>query len=342
MKKQWIWLIVSTIAVGLALLVSTNSAQASSETETHTIFLPLVVRSQAPTPEPQLEWLAAINDFRAQGNLPAVTENESWSNGAYLHSRYMVKTDVMAHTEDPGNPWFTLEGLAAAQTSDLAASYSVNDDHNFAISAWMQAPFHALGILDPALLQVGYGQYNEADGGLQMGASLDVIRGLGSIPPSVQYPLQWPADGKSVPLAYFWGEYPDPLTSCSGYSAPTGLPVILQIGSGNLSPNVTASSLNQGGTSLEHCVFDENSYSNPNGAWQSLGRGILDARDAVVLIPREPLTPGASYTVSITVNGQSYTWSFAVDGAAQAASGMEMQAAGAHFDAGQLAPSWIQ
>jgi hypothetical protein len=31
-----------------------------------------------------------------------------------------------------------------------------------------------------------------------------------------------------------------------------------------------------------------------------------------VLIPRQPLTPGLSYTVSITTNGQTYTWSFEV------------------------------
>jgi hypothetical protein len=43
-----------------------------------------------------------------------------------------------------------------------------------------------------------------------------------------------------------------------------------------------------------------------------LGRNILNARDAVVLIPRDPLTPGTRYTVSITVNGQTHAWSFTV------------------------------
>jgi len=74
----------------------------------------------------------------------------------------------------------------------------------------------------------------------------------------------------------------------------------------------------QGSTPLEHCVYDETSYTNPDGSDQSLGRSILDARDAIVLIPREPLTPGSSYTVSITVSGQTYAWSFTVSSAAQA------------------------
>ncbi|GAH44015.1 unnamed protein product, partial [marine sediment metagenome] len=45
-----------------------------------------------------------------------------------------------------------------------------------------------------------------------------------------------------------------------------------------------------------------------------------DSRDAIILIPRNPLTPGASYTVSITVSGQTHTWSFTVSSTAKTAS----------------------
>jgi hypothetical protein len=97
------------------------------------------------------------------------------------------------------------------------------------------------------------------------------------------------------------------------------LPIILQIGPGNLVPHVTSHSFMQGSTSLAHCVFDETSYSNPSSVQQDLGRNILDFRDAIILIPRNPLTPGASYTASITANGQTYTWSFRVSSTAHAA-----------------------
>lgn len=60
----------------------------------------------------------------------------------------------------------------------------------------------------------------------------------------------------------------------------------------------------------EHCVFDETNYTNPDSSAQSLGRSILNSRDAIVIMPREPLVSGARYTVSITVNGTEYTWSF--------------------------------
>ncbi len=94
--------------------------------------------------------------------------------------------------------------------------------------------------------------------------------------------------------------------------------IILQIGSGNLTPSVTAHSFTQGTTPLEHCVFDETNYTNPDSSTQSTGRSILNSRDAIVLIPRAPLTAGATYTVSITTNGQTYLWSFGVSNAAKA------------------------
>ena len=75
----------------------------------------------------------------------------------------------------------------------------------------------------------------------------------------------------------------------------------------------------QDATSLEHCLFDETSYTNPSGSTQTTGRNILNGRDAIVLIPKQPLTPGATYTVSITANGQTHAWSFTVSNTARAA-----------------------
>ena len=124
----------------------------------------------------------------------------------------------------------------------------------------------------------------------------------------------------SVPIGDHWGETPSPLTSCPGYSAPSGLPVLLIFGGGRPAPVVGAHSFRDGQTSLEHCVFSGSTYTNPDSSMQSLGRGILQARNAVVLIPRAPLTPAGDYTVSITADGVAYTWSFRVSGTTQAAS----------------------
>jgi hypothetical protein len=284
------------------------------------VFLPAVIKGQAeqepaptPTPQPDADmWLSHLNSFRAMAGLPPVSENPEWENGAYLHSRYMVKNDFIGHSENPDNPWYSSEGEQAAQTSNLAASHVSTADDNYAIDLWMQAPFHAIGILDPRLSRVGYGSFREEDGGLQMGATLDVIRGLEGLPPSVSYPIAWPADGTTLSLTSHYSEYPNPLSSCPGYQAPAGLPILLQIGAGDQTPNVLAHSFSQGDEPLEHCVFDETNYSNADSSAQSLARTILGARDTIVLIPQQPLVPGATYTVSITEDSNTYVWSFHV------------------------------
>ncbi len=219
-----------------------------------------------------------------------------------------------------------------------------------AIDVWMAGPFHAVGIMDPGLTTVGYGSFRELDSspfGLEMGAGLDVLRGLGGVPASVEFPIMWPADGETVTLTSHRVELPDPLTSCSGYAAPVGLPVVLQIGDGRLTPNVTAHSFREGGINLAHCVFDETNYANPNGQHRSLGRNILGSRDAVVLIPRNPLTPGASYTASISVSGQTYSWTFTVSDTAAVISLSTGDRHGLQeFDSGryesiEMAAAWI-
>jgi hypothetical protein len=75
-------------------------------------------------------------------------------------------------------------------------------------------------------------------------------------------------------------------------------------------PDVAATSLQENGVARPHCVFDETDYTNPDSFDQSLGRNILNGRDAIVILPRDPLTPGANYTVSVSVNGSTYTWSY--------------------------------
>lgn len=283
------------------------------------VFLPVALNgniledSPSPPPPPDYAgWLSYLNHYRSLAGLLPVSENESWARGSWYHSRYMVKNDEIGHGEDPGNAWYTPEGDLAAQSSNLVASYNQFESDNYAIESWMQAPFHALHILNPTLKQVGFGSFREEDGGLQMGATLDVLRGLGELQASVKFPIFWPGNGATVPLATHWGEYPDPLSSCPGYERPSGLPILVQLGPGDITPNVTAHTVTNGKTNLEHCIFDETSYQNNDVVAQGLGRRILGSRDAVVLIPRDPLEAGASYTVSITANGQSYTWTFKV------------------------------
>jgi hypothetical protein len=122
----------------------------------------------------------------------------------------------------------------------------------------------------------------------------------------------WPANGMTVPIGTHTSEWPSPLTSCSGYRAPAGLPLIVQLGSGALVPTGTTSMIWLGKQRVEHCIFDETTYANPNPAEQQLGRAILAARDAVVIVPKYPLKSGATYRVTLESSGRSLAWSFNV------------------------------
>jgi hypothetical protein len=102
---------------------------------------------------------------------------------------------------------------------------------------------------------------------------------------------------------YSGNEYPDPLQACPGYAMPVGLPVFIQVG-GNVATTAGAHALTGNGTPLEHCVIDSNS--------PSVGSN-LTYRGAVIVIPRQPLQPGVTYVVALTVNGLPYTWGFTVN-----------------------------
>ncbi|HSJ56018.1 MAG TPA: CAP domain-containing protein [Anaerolineae bacterium] len=318
--------VMGVVLAGMMLLLARPSAsqvqqaptppvaarQVQQPAPTPAALLPLVARGWPPEAPPADGWLQYLNQYRAMSGLPPLAENPEWSAGAALHARYIVKNDVVTHIEDPANAWYTPAGAAAGEASNVMGSTNVDAPDGYAIDTWMQAPFHAVGILDPELATTGFGSYREAGGYLAMGAALDVIRGLETVPATVTFPIYWPGDGETVALSEHRGEYPDPLSSCPGYSVPAGLPLLLQIGPGDLSPTVTDHSLVGNGQPLEHCVFDETTYENPDATLQALGRAVLAARDAIVLIPRLPLSVGTTYTASITVDGVAYTWSFSV------------------------------
>jgi hypothetical protein len=224
----------------------------------------------------------------------------------------MVKNDVIMHDQNPNNPYYTPEGREAAKNSNIYLTSRSTINFREPLDAFITGPFHGIGMIDPKLLRSGYGSYSEMIGSFRSGAGVDILRGRGAIPAGVTYPVMWPAHGKTTHLrTYGGGEYPDPLTG-TGFSAPSGAPIYLQLGPGNITPNVTAHSFKYNGVNLPHAVYDQTSYRNPNSSAQSLGRSVLSSRSAIVMMPKDPLINGAQYEVSITANGVKYTWTFNV------------------------------
>lgn len=274
-------------------------------------------------------WLRTLNSYRAMAGLAAVREDRALSSGGLAHARYLVKNGgsiakaamgADVHNEEPGNPWYSTEGLHAATSGDVEQWWGTNRTSRpppaWAIDQWIGSTWHRLAILNPRLQRVGYGEYCERGA---CAAVLDVLSGLGAAGftrADVAAPIQFPPEGAAVHINALGGEWPDPLSSCGGYSLPAGLPITLQLGA-MVPARLAAFSLRHDSDSqiLEACGIDALSYVNPMALDQGRGRGALSDFGAVIVIPREPLAPG-KYTVEMTVNGRSYTWHFSVANAA--------------------------
>jgi uncharacterized protein YkwD len=272
-----------------------------------------VALNLTPTLAPGPSWLRYTNLFRVQAGLPQLTENSAYSTGSQHHSRYMIQTNTITHGEQPTSPFFNQAGHDAALNGNLAVSNWDGASDIWPINYWMSAAFHALPMLDPRLVEIGYGLYRDPESSYQLTGTMHISSklDLGSVPNTIDYPIFFPADGgETWILEYSLPEFPNPLEACSGYQRSTGPPIILQIGDGSLTPNVHASSFRGDGADLQHCVIHESNYVNSNDYFQKSGRTILNEQDAIVLIPRQPLTAGATYTVSIVVGEETYEWSF--------------------------------
>ena len=285
-------------------------------------------------------WLARINYYRAMAGLERVSHDLKMSDGDVKHARYMVKnyvgrTDLGldAHQEDKHNQWYTAEGSIAGLTSDVIPPGSIELTDKQAIDMWVAGPFHRLPILNSTLKEAGYGSYSE-DGESAMALQLrepsafEHSSAFKPAPRSYIMPanrgnedqssdatlraVEFPPANATVALAAFdSGEWPNPLASCPGYKAPTGIPITLQLG-GSAAPKLQSAKLTSNQQPLESCAFDASTYRGDDETQTQTGRGVLENYGAIVLIPRARLHSGASYEVSIVADGQSYQWTFHV------------------------------
>jgi hypothetical protein len=287
--------------------------------------------ASAPTPEvTQPEWLASLNWYRKLCGLDPVSEDMQLSKGDRAHVEYLVANYAEAlrggaipggemHEEREGSPGYSAEGAAAGKQSDIDYVYwhghKPDGLVNFAILDWISGAFHRLPLLNPALRTVGY--YDSCGGGLCV-AALNAMGGA-KVEPRNQpfaHPVEFPPGGGEINLRTFNDEWPDPLSSCAGFAAPTGLPITLSLGS--FVPvkleafDVERIAANGAAEKMDACGFDPSTYVNSEAFGQAAGRGVLSVSGTVVVIPRRALERGATYKVEVTVNGQPYAWQFSV------------------------------
>ena len=166
------------------------------------------------------------------------------------------------HQEDPGLPGYTSQGNDCGSQRRRDASSLITTLDNRTIETWMEGPFHALGIIDPRFRRRASGASRGSGTNTQM--SRDWMSYVADRLWKLPCLLARRRNNRGPP-GLRSGESPNPLTRLSGVQRSLlGLPLILQLGSGNVTPNVTAHSLVGSGGQLDSCVFDETNYANPD------------------------------------------------------------------------------
>jgi hypothetical protein len=258
-------------------------------------------------------WIDYLNEFRAMAHLPDLKEEPAFEPAARAHARYMVRTDTVAHEEDPKSPEYTPEGDKAGRSSNVLASYK-RGSYVTAIHDFLRTPFHSLQLFNYKLERVGFGEYFEQKPKYIYGAVLNVREGefppkAPPVPPA--YPVIFPGEGARLPLRRSVPEYPDPLASCPGYEYPAGFPILLQLSPDKPEHSGASAVLFEDGQEVETCILQADTYRNPKDKrGEDLGRAYLKAVNATVIIPRHPLKAGAHYVANLAVSTRSYAWSF--------------------------------
>lgn len=266
-----------------------------------------------PLPE-SAGWLETINHYREGSGLGPLVVETAWTDPIVKHLVYLRDTPAEyftgeyanLHRENPTSPYYTPEG---AGNSHNVLTWAATERQ--AMEGWIAAPFHALVGLDPtgnrgafAILLPPATRMNAA---AKFGATAP-------LPAAATEPVMMPGDGAVTALRAFRGESPDPRDPCPERSSWHGLPIIVQLPYAPPS-GITAGLVLPNGVSVadeDICVVSEDNYVPIDPIYGAAGKAVLDGADAVLVIPRDPLTPG-THQVSLEVPGHApINWSFAV------------------------------
>jgi hypothetical protein len=270
------------------------------------LVLPALVTVGAPRVSAAADddWLGIVNAYRAMAGQAPVVEDANLSSGDYQHSCYMTLNGI-THFENASLPRYTAAGDIAGQHSNVAVSSGLGASAKSHIDLWMTGPFHAIGVLRYNLQTVGFGKCDDASTPTwHSAASLNVLDGMNHSIPRPSSPILFPGNGTTTSLTRFVTESPNPLSFCPGYTT-AGLPVLAMMPEAYTS--VSASITGPNGA-IPSCAL---SSLNTTGD----AKALLLYDNAITVLPNAPLTNGV-YTVTVTTNVRTVTWSFTVDASA--------------------------
>jgi len=243
--------------------------------------------------------LLKLNAVRARAGHPKVSLDLELSRGCRAHALYLTKNPKQAamwpeaHEEFPDCDGFTVEGAWAGLHSVIAPGFGHPER---AIDCWMGTFYHRLPLLEPLLLQIGWGVTGDV-------AVLDA--GSLVVPPQFETTVPWPpADAKGIPTR-FCPELPNPVPGED--QSRWGYPVTLQLWTveSDLAVEVDLT-LHRGKDTGPRVDCHFSSPQDPTNP-------LCAPRNAWCLIPKAPLKPGATYTVVARIRKpgeEIFTWSF--------------------------------
>lgn len=262
-------------------------------------------------------YLAELDLHRRQAGVGPVPFDRRLQRGVQEHADYL-----RGGWGDTGSPHVqrfarrdhTTAGAAAARGSVIAITSTPPrraHPRTHLRSLW-SSPFHALYLLSPRLQGTAIGE-SDLPGG-RGAVVVSVTQRVSATGP--RQPVAWPGDGATiVPRPYDGTERPDPLTACP-WRGGSGTPILLQLPAGRAIPDRGQLQVRSGGRwrPVPTCLVTPTSYVNRDADQQRLGRQVLSATRAVVLLPRDRLADGRhEVTLSVSSRGERYRWGFTAD-----------------------------
>lgn len=241
----------------------------------------------------QIAGLDRGNCYRALMGLDPGVLEARLDAASQAHTDYMKSNNTLTHQETAGKTGYTGEWVwdrAEAEGYPFTGGMSMGEvvaygsDPAGSVDGWMNSVYHRLPFASPEWREAGFGQT-----GLYSGMTV-----VTPWPDSGDSAILYPVDGQlDVPFRFDSdGEFPDPAPD----AGMVGPPITVTVGSAD----TTRSTQNP----YDLQLLDA-SLEGPDGAVDLIS---LTPDDdpymvyGVAVVPTAPLSPGAEYTVSMTVS----------------------------------------
>ncbi|MCC7078868.1 MAG: CAP domain-containing protein [Acidimicrobiia bacterium] len=255
--------------------------------------------------------LDRLNTVRGDLGLSLVSEDPTLSAHAFEAARYMVTNETLTHHPEPGRPAYTESAAYGASHSVLSYRWSSAAGQagtaTDAVNRLLNAPYHALAMLEPRLGDVGIGYHTD---GYAAATAIDVMTNRESTndADSDRTRIMFPTMNVPPTALTFDGETPNPLVNCPGYlPGQTGSAILFGAAvDEHASISNAVATLTVAGTATETCVIT--AADDRNGPYLS--------DNQIMAFPAQPLQAGITHTVEIrwtdSATGQPTTvqWTF--------------------------------